>query len=56
MKNPFPALIAYILIQTVLIYPVATSAVVGVIMLVGWAMALNELFSLESSDELPEVA
>ncbi len=51
MKNPFPALIAYMLIQTVMMYPLASCLVLGAVIMVGWAMALGELIHLYNPDE-----
>lgn len=55
MNNPFPALIAYMVIQTVILFPLAALVVAGIVVLVGWGMALNELLNARSYYELPEV-
>ncbi|MBO0948871.1 hypothetical protein [Fibrella forsythiae] len=54
MRNPFPALITYMLIQTVSLYPLSTLLAFGLLVFIGWGIALNELFNLEQSDDLSE--
>ncbi|XBA03222.1 hypothetical protein A6C57_26000 [Fibrella sp. ES10-3-2-2] len=60
MKNPFPALIAYMIVQTVMLYPTASGFALLAVVFVGWALALNELFSISDGNSpepvyLPEV-
>ncbi|RYF77575.1 MAG: hypothetical protein EOO39_03605 [Cytophagaceae bacterium] len=54
MRNPFPALITYMLIQTISLYPISSLFAFGLILFVGWGIALNELFNLERPDDLSE--
>ena len=53
MRNPFPALITYMIVQTVMLYPAASGITLLIIVAVGWALALNELFQLRAT-ETPE--
>lgn len=45
MSNPFPALIAYMAIVTVLRFPVPCLCIVGLLCLVGWLLTARELIN-----------
>ncbi|MEZ0540259.1 hypothetical protein [Fibrella arboris] len=51
MRNPFPALITYMLVQTILLYPFASCISLACIVLIGWGLALSELIPLFSGKQ-----